>query len=310
MGYRYLCWVMLLMFAQVILANGHAAAVQFQQPLRVWSIGGKAVVIPPGRYQVNASRNGLRLTGQDGMVTQLPMSRIGEHRERIAAPVARLIAGNGQDETLKLLLPGGRMFESRAVQRVKVDGLALQQPQVANGPSRPFPVGQSQVGQKDGRRVSVPADAPLPSRRALAQRVQALEQQLADLRSVIAVSGGNVVITAPSLTLKAESLRIEAGSSGGLTVTSFGDLRIDAEKDLDARAGAVLDLKAGSSARLTGGAKAEVKGGAKLELDAAVVYVGAGGDAKPVAHAGSMTMTGLGGGVGTVTTGSATVFVK
>ncbi len=302
--------MIVLMLVEVAVADVQAAAVQFQQPLQFVSVGGDAVVVPPGRYRVDAARKGLRVMAADGKAVLVSVMRPGRHKERIVAPVARLMSGKDGQYTLLLLSPDGRLLKAQAVMWQR------QRPRRVAAGARPLPAvsvtaSSPSLASNQKPPSSPPTGDAMPSRKALAQRVQSLEQQLNALLSVIAVNGGNVAITASSLSLQADDrLTIEAGAGGGLSIMSSGDLRIDAAKDLDARAGAVLRLNGAISSLLAAGGSTRIEGGGKLELDASAVFLGSARAANPVARVGSMTMTGIGGGPGSVTTGSPSVFVE
>ena len=297
--------------------GGLPATIELTRSIHFISADGSDVVIEPGRYQIEPAEDWLRVIPGERRDALLLQAQATGHDEPIRTPLVRLMPGEEDLYSLVLLLPDGRAMEaigsisgvrSRALKRSRVGRVSAPRRSVARIPSRTqqranvkrvAPTKRQPPQQRQG---GAPASVGTPEQtiQALQQRVQTLEQQVSSLLSVIQVSQSGVIIQAQELSLESQKLDIASDT----------DITINAARDLTAQSGRDLKFKGGHLTKIEGGAEATVKGGAKLRLQGPTVYLGSGSGMKPLAVVGSMTMTAPGGGPGTVTTGSVTVFAK
>lgn len=282
---------------------------------------GSDVVVGPGTYHVEAADEWLRLIPGERRDALLLKAEAFSHQERIELPSARFIPEEEEQYSLVLLLPDGKAMEaigsvsgvrSRAVRRARTARAPTARQSVSRIPSRirkSSTLKKSKPYKRQAPQQQGGAPAPANGQQniqALEQRIQTLEQQVGSLLSIIQVSQGEVLIQAQALSLQSENLTIETHGGDGLTIASDTNLTINAALNLTAQSGMDLALKGGTNAKLEGGAGATVKAGTTLDLKGGIVRLAGGG--RPVAVLGSHVLTAPGGGPGTVTTGSPTVF--
>jgi len=303
--------------------------VTLDQAIHFFATDGSDVVVGPGTYLVEATEEWLRVIPGERRDALLLEAQSTAHEEMVADPIARLIPGEEDQYSLILLLPDGRAMEaigsisgvrSRAVNRTRVARASKLRQKFSRLPAQTKKASTLKKTKPYKRQSSGQNQGGAPSSgETLEQRVQTLEQQVTSLLSVIQITQGGAIIQAQNLSLESQNLTIEThGGNNGLTINSDTNITINAALKLTAQSGTDLKLKGGLHAKLEGGvgvtvkggAQVKVEGGSQLNLKGPIVYLGSGSGMKRLALVGSGVVTAIGGGPGTVVTGSATVFAK
>jgi len=162
-------------------AEQPSPTITLDRPLHFTGTDGQDLVVGPGGYRVEAQETDLRLTPVEGKESLLIESAAAQHQESVTAPVAMVVAEEGNDDQvhLVLLLPEAKRLEAVG----SLSGMAsrgtsfssLTQFQIQRAYSQ-----QAQPSKVSPNRLAPikvdPAVAPPPAAPAAAETVDTVQQ--------------------------------------------------------------------------------------------------------------------------------------